>query len=177
MELLSYKNQVLDVPSTLPWPCVLLTRLLCVIYLFNNLVFFSHLFFSLLALFFAQMPLSECPLLFATTNGWFFYEARIGIPPNTHRLHWGERNSCGPAASISGTRTSRRPASGPTLSGGSSRQCPGGGWPGTSGPRCRCTNRRSGCVCRDAGSRTPAKGVTQTKAIKFVVWFNVIFVY
>lgn len=69
MELLSYKNQVLDVPSTLPWPCVLLTRLLCVIYLFNNLVSFLIFFFFTCSFFFTQLPLSKCPLLFATTNG------------------------------------------------------------------------------------------------------------
>jgi len=76
---------------------------------------------------------------------------------STHPQHSGVRNSCAPAAWISGTRTSRRPASGPTLSAGSSPRCPGDGWPGTAGRRCRCTSPPSVCGCRGAESRTPAK--------------------
>lgn len=72
MELLSYKNQVLEVPSTwvfaFPWPCVLLTRLLCVIYLFSNFVFlcnsagcahFFSIFFLFLRCFFLYFVISR----------------------------------------------------------------------------------------------------------------------
>lgn len=191
MELLSYKNQVLEVPSTwdfaFPWPCVLLTRLLCVIYLFSNFVFlcnsagcahFIPIFSCFYAVFFCILSSAVQRVLFVICDDdkwWIFYEARVpetkSAPESrsrfqskghlfncsTHPRHSGERNSCALAASISGTHTCRRPVSGPTLSAVSSPPCPGDGSPGIAGRWCRCTSRPSVCGCLDAGSRTPVK--------------------